>query len=185
MEMYNHNPMIYLICGKARQGKDTISTIIRKIYEEKGLKTLNLQFTFYLKRYARNIANWDGSEETKPRILLQNLGVELIKQKIDDNMLIRRMIEDIKVYSYFYDVITIDDTRFPEEIEDVRNNFNNVIAIKVVRDENTSLREGRDHLTETALENYNNYDYVIHNDGSLEELEEKIYNLISEVNKDE
>ena len=52
--------------------------------------------------YIKDYFGWDGSEETKPRELLQNLGVELIKTHIDDSMLVRRMVEDIKVYSYFF-----------------------------------------------------------------------------------
>ena len=185
MEVFDHKPRIYVICGKAQHGKNTVGNEIKKIYEKIGKKAINLQFSSYIKNYAKNIINWDGSEETKPRAFLQKLGVELIKQKISSEMLIRRMIEDVEVYSYFYDLIVINDARFPEEIEAIKNKFNNVTSIRVIRNINDYQAEGYKHLTETALDNYNGYDYVIHNDGSKEELEEKVKKLFDEVNKDE
>ena len=53
MEIYNHNPIIYIVCGKARHGKDTVAGMIREICEEKGLKTINLQYSSYIKEYAK------------------------------------------------------------------------------------------------------------------------------------
>ena len=125
------------------------------------------------------ITSWDGSEETKPRELLQNLGVELIKTHIDDSMLVRRMVEDIKVYSYFYDVITISDARFPNEIDTIKNNFSKVISIRVLRDEKNDLTEKQNkHATEIAMNDYSNYDYVINNNDTLENLEKEVIKCI-------
>ena len=119
MEFINKEPKIYIISGKARSGKDTIASIIKEYYESKSKKVITLAYATYLKEYAKRITNWDGQEETKPRELLQNLGVELIKTYIDENMLINRIKEDIKVYSYFFDIIIITDARFKEEIENI------------------------------------------------------------------
>ena len=81
-------------------------------------------------------------------------------------MLIKRVIEDIKVYSYFYDVIVISDARYIDEIELIKKEFNNVITIHI-NSNNCILNK---HITETSLDNYNNYDYVIDNNGSVDEL---------------
>ena len=83
MNLEEKNPFIFIISGKARHGKDTVASMIRNAYEKIGLNTINLQYSTPIKEYAKKISNWDGSDETKPRELLQLLGTELIRQKID------------------------------------------------------------------------------------------------------
>lgn len=181
MNFTRKNPVIYVLSGKAGNGKNKIAELIKDIYEEKGAKTINLAYASYLKEYAKNILAWDGSEETKPREFLQEIGISLIKNNIDASMLINRTLEDIEVYSYFYDVITISDARFTDEIEEVRKNFKNVIVIHVFGKENNLTDEQRKHITETALDSYNDYDYEIDNSKSLEELKNNIERIIEEV----
>ena len=82
MEFKNRNPLIYVIAGLARNGKDTIASDILNYYSKLGIKGINLQFSSYIKEYAKNISSWDGSDENKPRELLQQLGTELIRNKI-------------------------------------------------------------------------------------------------------
>ena len=96
---------IYVICGKARHGKDTTALAIKKAYSDK--KVINLSYGSYIKEFAKNISDWDGSEETKPRELLQHLGTEVIRNNIDKDFFIKRLCNDIRVYSYYFDVITI------------------------------------------------------------------------------
>ncbi len=165
---------IFIVAGKARHGKDTVASMIRDIYSDK--KCINLSYGSYIKDYAMKISDWDGSEETKPRELLQHLGTEVIRNNIDQNFFIKRLCDDIKVYNYYFDIVTISDARFPDEIDIPREMFPDVVVIKVVRDnfESPLSEEQKKHRTETSLDNYDNYDYVIKNDGSLEELEEKV-----------
>ena len=87
-----------------------------------------------------------------------------------------------KVYSYFFDVITISDARFPKEIDLIRNKFSNVYAIHIVRpDFDNGLTEAqKNHPTETALNNYEHYDYELINNGSLESLNKKVINILKE-----
>ena len=177
MEFINKEPIIYVVSGKARSGKNSVCEIIKNHYND--LKVINLAYADTLKDYAMKITSGDGSEETKPRELLQNLGVELIKTHIDDSMLVRRMVEDIKVYSYFYDVITISDARFPNEIDTIKDNFSNVISIRVLRDgKNDLTKKKKKHATEIAMNDYSNYDYVINNNDTLENLEKEVIKCI-------
>ena len=46
---------IFIICGKARAGKDTFCSLIRKYYKEKNIRSINLQFSSYIKEYAKKI----------------------------------------------------------------------------------------------------------------------------------
>ena len=183
MELKKKNPIIFIVSGKANSGKDTTCELINNFIRLRELKSINLQFSSYIKMYASNISGWDGSEDSKPRTLLQQLGTDIIRKNIDNDFFINRIIGDIKVYSYYFDVITISDARFPEELDSISNNFENVIKINIVRPnfENNLDNTERKHKTEVALDNYNNYDYVIVNDGTIEDLNIKIKNIISEV----
>ena len=158
---------IILISGKARAGKDTTALLLGKIYEEEGKKIVNLAYGNYIKEYAKKISNWDGRDETKPRSLLQRLGTDIIR-----------------VYSYFFDVITVSDARFPNELDTPCEMFEDVIKIKIVRDnfQNNLTDTEKKHITETALDNYDDFDYIIHNDGTISDLREKILKLVKELN---
>ena len=124
-----------------------------------------------------------GTEETKPRELLQVLGTDIIRNKIDKDFFVNRTCEDIVIYKYYFDVIIISDVRYPNELEEPQKRFQNVTTIKVERPnfENDLTKKQKEHATETALDNYTNYDYIINNDGDLNDLNNKIENLIEEV----
>ena len=113
MEITNKNPKIIMLAGKARAGKDTTASFIKEYGEKNNLKVINLQFSFYIKYYAKLISSWDGSEETKPRTLLQQLGTDIIRDKIDNYKKYLSNLEynNAIVYAYrdlsaFSDIIT-------------------------------------------------------------------------------
>ena len=179
MEFIKKNPKIFMISGKAGTGKNTISSIIKEFY---GDSAIEISFSYYIKDYAKRVSNWDGCEETTPRELLQNLGIELVRNKIDSKLFINRTLEDIEVFSYFYDVIIISGGRLVEELETIKTNYPNSISIGVVSDMNNNLTDTeKSHFTEVALDNYNKYDYKINNSGSYEDLKCDILNILKEV----
>lgn len=185
MEIINKKPKIYLLSGKARHGKDTTAEILKKFYEQDGKKVIYSRSGKYIKFYVKEMTGWDGSEETKPRELLQNLGTEVIRKKLNKaEMLIQRQLDDIEIYSYFYDAIIVPDIRLPREIDSVREKFDNVVVIHINRINFETELTGtqQKHLTETAMDNYTNYDYEITND-TLEQLEEDIYKIYKEETK--
>ena len=174
---------IFLIAGKARSGKDTVADIMEKHYEAKGQKVVKLGFSEHIKTYAKKITGWDGNDKTKPRELLQVLGTDIIRNKIDKDFFVKRTCEDIVIYKYYFDVIIISDVRYPNELEEPKKRFQNVITVKVDRPnfENELTEKEKKHATETALDNYTNYDYTIENDGDLNTLTNKVETLIEEV----
>ena len=185
MEFNKKDLKIFVITGKARHGKDTTADIIRDYYENKNMKTINNPYAYYMKDYAKRITGWDGSDNNKPREFLQQFGTNLVRNKIDNEFFINRMVEDLKVFSYFYDVVTISDGRFPIEVDTIRNNFKNVTVIKVVRPnfDNGLTEEQKNHPTEIALDDYKNYDYIIENDKEEKELKEKIIKILEEIGR--
>ncbi len=179
MEFIKRNPKIFMVSGKAGTGKNTISNIIKEFY---GASAIEISFSYYIKDYAKRISNWDGREETKPRELLQNLGIELVRNKINPRLFISRTLEDIEVFSYFYDVIIISGGRLVEELESIKSIYPNSISIGVVSNKGNNLTEKeKNHFTEIALDNYNNYDYKVINNGSYEELKCDILNILKKV----
>lgn len=171
---------IFIIAGKTGTGKNEVAKILKEIYQDKNKTTINVAYASYLKEYAKNILGWNGNEQTKPRDFLQHIGVDIVK-KIDSKMLIHRVIEDIQVYSHYFDIITISDARFKEEIEDVKHQFPNVVVIHILEKDNNLTQQQKQHVTETALDHYNNYDYEISNNGTIEELKQKLVSIVKEV----
>jgi hypothetical protein len=185
MEVEYRHPKIYFIAGKARHGKTTTGLIIKEEYEKRGQKAITASYGKYIKDYAKMFFNWDGKEETKPRELLQQLGTDIIRKKLKkEEIFINRMIEDIEIMSYFFDAIIIDDARFEKEIDKPKSVFDNVLCIKVVRDyfDTDLTSEQQHHATETGLDNYDKFDYCIHNNGSIDDLRKQ---LITIINKEE
>ena len=176
---------IIMLSGKARSGKDTTSLMLNEMFEEKGLKVMNLQFSSYIKEYAKKITNWDGSDETKPRQLLQELGTEIIRKQIDELFFVKRIIGDIKVYSYYYDIITISDCRAKVEIDIPKQEFDNICAVRITRPnfDNGLTDEQKKHFTEVDLDDYDKFDYEIVNDGSLDDLKKKVEKFIGDISE--
>ena len=106
---------IFLIAGKAGSGKSEVADIIKNYYEEENKKVVVTEYSKYLKLYAKEILAWNG-EEPKPRSFLQDLGVTIRENMDDPLFLIRRMIEDIRIYDLYSDIVIISDVRLKKEI---------------------------------------------------------------------
>lgn len=171
---------IYIMAGKARNGKDTVSAMLDEIYTKKGKKVIKVSYGVYPKKYGKFLCNWDGNDETKPRTELQKISVE--SRKINPNYVVRRVEEDINILSDYCDIIIITDARMKEEIYNIKNKFKNAISIKVERPnfESPLTEEEKNHIIETALDNYDKYDYVIKNNSTIENLKQKVLNIIKE-----
>ncbi len=173
---------IYMIGGKARHGKDTLAGYLKKYFEEYGEKTCIVHIGNYIKHFAIDYFGWDGKEETKPRSLLQKLGTEIIREKMNKPLFFtNRLKEDIEVLSNLFDVIIVADVRLPLEFEEIQKVYPNTKKIHIVRPELISslTEEEQKHITETALDNYDDYDYKIINK-TIEGVEEEAENIVKE-----
>lgn len=181
MEIQKRNPKIYIMCGKAKHGKDTFSAYLRDVYKKNGKEIIVTQLSKYIKYYAREMTGWDLSEETKPRELLQQLGTGVIREYLNkEDLFINRMIEDIDVFSCFYDAIIISDVRLKKEINDLRKAFPDLVCVNVFRPnfDNGLTEEQKNHRTEIDLDDFEDFDEKIVNT-TLELLEksaEDLYN---------
>ena len=171
---------LYLISGKARHGKDTFSGYLKEVYEENNKKVIVTQLSKYIKYYAREMTGWNLTEEDKPRELLQNLGTNIIREQLGkEDLFIKRMIDDIDIFSCFYDAIIISDVRLKKEIDDLRESFPNLVSVNIFRPDfdNGLTEEQKKHKTEIDLDDYDKFNEQVINT-TLEELKEtarKIY----------
>ena len=105
------------------------------------------------------------------RQLLQILGTEVGRQ-IDEDIWINVLVDYYK--HYVGTCLIVPDLRFENEVNKLREADPNCIIIKITRD--TGYIDN--HPSETALENYDKADYNIENNGTLEELVNKVKLII-------
>ncbi len=174
---------IYIISGKARHGKDTTGQMIKDYYLKKNKKVIILQYSFYIKEYAKRITGWNGSDDNKPRTLLQTLSLDIINKEIGSDFLVKRMIDDILVYSHFFDRIIITDARTKLEIDALKMKFKNVTSLRInrINFDNQLTLEQKKHFTEIALDDYDKFDFYVLNDGTLDDLKIKVHSILDEV----
>ena len=168
---------IFLVAGTAGSGKGEVAKLIKEYYIYKLEECVITEYSKYLKMFAQELTDWDGNPNTKPRKYLQELGDKV--RSIDSKYLINNMIEDLQVYKEYVDNVVIADVRLPQEIEDIKLNYDNVYAIYVINQHSKSILsvEEQAHITETSLEDYNEFDYIIPND-KLETLKDKVFSFL-------
>ena len=182
-----NNILIYLISGRARNGKDTMSKMLEEEYKLLGKRVCFIQLMRPLKWLLQDYFGWDGKEETKPREKLQKMGTELIREELNmPTYFIDRLTENIKILSKYYDVFMVTDVRLPLEIELLKQRFDHVVSINIIREnfENDLTLSEKVHYTEVALNDYDDFDYVVVNK-SLEHLKIKVKEIVSEVENNE
>lgn len=111
------------------------------------------------------------------RQLLQKFGTE-VGRSISPNLWVDALMNDYieaKSKGYEEDWI-VTDVRFKNEAEAIRENGG--ILIRLNR--NTGFND--QHSSETALDDYKNFDLIIDNNGTLDELIDKVYNFMKEFN---
>lgn len=168
---------IFLIAGKAGSGKGEVARLIKEYYIYKLENCVITEYSKCLKNFACELTDWDGNPNTKPRKYLQELGDTI--RSMDKDFLINNMLNDLKVYERFVENVVISDVRMPDEIEQIKLNYSDVYAIYVENQfaSSTLSLEEQQHITETALENYEEFDYILAND-SIEVLKDKVFKYL-------
>ena len=168
---------IFLIAGKAGSGKNEVAKIIKEYYIYKLEECAITSYSKYIKNFALELTDWDGTDANKPRDFMQKLGDKI--RANDPYYFTSNMIKDMQIYEQYVKDLIVSDVRMPEEIEEIKENFDEVYAIYVVNQFGQSklTLEQQLHITETALENYNEFDYTLAND-TLESLRDKVFKYL-------
>jgi hypothetical protein len=115
------------------------------------------------------------------RELLQKLGTEAIRNGLHDNAWVNALMID---YVGMYDIDT-DRTTYPKWIITDCRFHNEAFAVRdrggiIVRVNRTGVFPINSHISETAIDKYD-FDYVINNDGDIEELRTKVKDLLNQI----
>lgn len=156
---------LYLICGKARAGKDTFAKLIKQEEEKNSKKVCILKLTAPLYRWAEDYFNYDKEKDEKPRELLQTLGYDILQLKLKKkDFLLDYLITTIEVLDDYYDVGLITDGRLVHEIEVLKEKYPNIKTILLTNKKDNKLtNKEKNHQTEIDLDDYQDFDYIVEN----------------------
>jgi hypothetical protein len=197
--------MIISISGKFRSGKDTVAKMISKKLIENGYYTKRRAFADNLKKVVEILTGekmsavsvdfsetvYDFTEDQKNMFLdrwgmtlgtmLQRLGTEVMRDNFDKNVWIKSLWNNIKDMKEL-EAVLVTDTRFKNEMEFLKGV--GCITIKVEGDPtkvHDITKRDESHESETSLDSYDKYDFVIKNNGTLEELNNKINFITTQI----
>ena len=179
---------IILLSGKAEHGKTTMANFLKEKLEDKGCTVVITRYAYYLKDLAKRYCQWNGTKDEHGRFLLQNLGTDIIRKKLNKpNFHVGRICEDIEICQEYVDYVIIDDTRFENEIYYPKAMFGDKVkSIRIKRQYESGntyvsslTEEQKQHISETALDNFN-FDFYI-TAKNLEELEDGANKIILEI----
>lgn len=168
---------VITVSAKAQHGKDYTANLLKDKLEDKGYSVLITHYADLLKYICKQFFGWDGKKDEYGRTLLQKVGTEGVR-RVKPDYWVDFIIDILHFFPDEWDYVIIPDTRFPNEIEKVRNMFD-TISVHVSRPnfENSLTKEQRKHPSETALDGYV-FNYEIINDGTPEGMQAQINLLI-------
>ena len=156
--------------GKARSGKGTAAEVILKKYTG-----ATFAFADDIKMIAYVYFGWHGGKDKLGRKLLQDIGTAGTNYNRDiwaDKVVDR--IQEWSLQSSDNQLAVVTDTRYPNEIQRIKHEFSDVVTIRITRDSVEKLK----HPSETALDQWTDWDYLVENNGSLEEFQKKILEIM-------
>lgn len=168
---------VICISGKARHGKDTTANILHKQLTDTGYSVLIAHYGDLVKYVCKTFFDWNGKKDNKGRTLLQYVGTDKVRKEYPC-FWVDFVAKILSVFRNEWDYVLIPDCRFPNEIQVLECYGLNVISLKIERDNFDSdlTAEQLNHISEIALDNFN-FDFVVKNNGNIEDLEHKLINL--------
>lgn len=172
---------LYLICGKARAGKDTFAKLIKQEEEKDNNKVCILKLTALLYSWAEDYFNYDKEKDEKPRELLQTLGYDILQLKLKKkDFLLDYLITTIEVLDNYYDVGLITDGRLVHEIEVLKEKYPNIKTILLTnKKDNMLTNKEKNHQTEIDLDDYQDFDYIVENK-DMESLKQEALKIVED-----
>lgn len=154
--------------------------MLRDILEDHGNTVLVTHYADLVKYVCTKFFGWNGVKDDQGRAILQYVGTDVVRAK-DPNYWIDFVISILRLFPEEWDYVIIPDARFPNEISRLTERSFHVTSLRINRPgfDNGLTESQKKHPSETSLDN-EHFDYVIENSGSLEELEEKLFQFAEE-----
>lgn len=179
------------LCGKKLSGKDTAyvqaADILRRDHK---LRVGRVAFADPLKQEVSEITGFrvEFIEEHKKefRSLLQVWGTEFRRQWNGSDYWINKMSKIVEVAEDHFDVLFITDVRFKNEADFIRrgrdthagHNMGQLVRVERRSDSRHYPAEVDTHITENDLDDYSQFDYVLNNDKTKEELNTSLTKML-------
>ena len=177
---------IILISGKSNTGKGVLSTIIESNLIKQNKHVIRCSLSTYIRNVAKEDYYWDGIDTLESRKFMAEsyrIGTEFYPYHMA-----RRVWErDIKPYSNKNTIAIVESFR-----EKVNYDYfcslldegiiDKITTIRVIRPDFNAIqdRELENHVSESDVDNFE-FDYVIENNGTIEELYEKLDGLVENI----
>jgi dephospho-CoA kinase len=173
------------LVGKMRSGKDTLAD-----YAIENHDFTRFAFGDGIREICRILFPEQMKEGNKPRSLLQGVGQKM--RQVDNDVWVNKCFTEITTESYRKNILNpiITDLRQPNEYQRCKDE--GFTIIKVHCDEDLRLQrilQQNDkfnmndlyHETEMHIDTYD-YDFIINNDGTIEDLYKKLDEIVSKIN---
>jgi hypothetical protein len=177
--------IIILLSGKAGVGKSTTADFMCDFIEDNYTEYTSLvrSFAGELKNIARSIG-WDGVKDEKGRNLLIDLGCNA--RKYDEAVWAKKLVEGLENHpNYPVDFVFLDDWRFPNEGKFLENQpMYRVFKVRIISPERELLKGTAAYFDQSECsldDNPLNYDYMIYNSGTLNDLKVISQSIIKDI----
>ena len=149
---------VILISGKAQHGKDTLAGMLKNHLEDKSYRVLIAHYGDLVKYVCTDVVRKQN----------ENFWAGFIK-------------DILTMFSHEWDYVLIPDTRFVNEVECFDGDIDSS-PVRIYRPDYDSglTPQQLSHPSETALDDYE-YDYYVVNDGSLQDLEKKVPEILKAI----
>jgi hypothetical protein len=179
--------MIIGLGFKARAGKDTVAAHLVNNYS-----FVQESFAYPLKEYiGRQICGFNDKQlygtwketvdpewELTPRQMLQLIGTDALRKVVHDDFWVIPMKRKLKEHIRNYQHVVISDVRFFNEINMIRSLKG--MLVKVERANLDKITGFEKHSSEFQLEDYNAWDFILDNNGTLDELYKKVDDMMKQ-----
>jgi dephospho-CoA kinase len=190
--MLNKKLLVILFSGKAGVGKTTSAMLLKVLLENKYV-VRRASFAESLKDIAFQMG-WNGEKDKKGRKLLQDIGY--VGREYNKNVWVSKTLNNALSDPFPPDIIIIDDWRFPNEIDFIKQDLlYKPISIRIYAPNREILKNTPEYndVSETSLPEYtkesleyasnNFYNFIIDNSDNMEELNKKLEKIYSELLK--
>ena len=181
-------PVLVGLTGRAGHGKDETWTMLGQI--PKAERTQRLSFAEPIKRACSEI--WGvplpdfsepGTKDTKhplwnmsPRDMAIFLGTEVMRDTVDENFWVTRLENVFRQHDDSNTIFVVTDVRFDNEAEMIKRNGGVVARVDASERLGGADEEGSVHKTEAGIKP-ELVDYVINNNGSIDDLENEVHSF--------
>ena len=163
------NKQIFITNGMARCGKDTFAAFLNDIIPTRKYSSIDKV------KVIAKLCGWTGGKTERDRKFLSDLKLLTTNYSNMAFEAIREVVNDFLTVDGIFSVLLID-IREPEEIEKAKKIF----GAKTILIENNRVKMIDSNMADANVFNYK-YDYIVKNNGTLDEFRENVAKFAKEV----